>query len=86
MFFQSSQRPLRSLSIFLLLGIFDKLLGFFIDREVSQVNKPFGDIFALDIVLVCCESSQAFLEHVNAKGVIASYHNVDSEIVLEVVD
>ena len=50
------------------------------------MNEPFSDILALDIVLVCGESSQTFLEHINAKGIIASYHNVDPQIVLEVVD
>ena len=50
------------------------------------MNEPFRNVFAFDVVLVCRESSQSFLEHVDAQRVIASYDNVDSKIVLEVID
>ena len=50
------------------------------------MNEPFAHIFGLYIVLVCGKSSQTFLEHVDSERVIASYNNVDPQVIFEVVD
>lgn len=86
MFAKGSQRPLGAFPVFLLLGVLDKLLGLLVDTEISQMDESLADILGLGVVLVSCKSSQSLLEHVNPQGVVASYHNVDPKIVLEVVD
>lgn len=50
------------------------------------MNESFAHIFGLYIVLVCSKSSKTFLEHVDSERIIASYNNVDPQIIFEVVD
>ena len=57
----------------------------FIDTEVGEMDESFADIFAFDVILVCSKSSESFLEHVDSKWIIASYHNVDPQVILVVV-
>ena len=85
-FSQGCQRPFWTLTIFFFLRILHKFLRSFVDTEVGQMNEPFSHIFGLHIVLVSGKSSQTFLEHVYSERVIASYNNVDPQVVFEVVD
>jgi hypothetical protein len=82
---QGSQGPLGTFPILLLLRVLHELLGVFVHAEISEVDKSLTDILGLDVVLVGRKSSQPLLEHVYAQGIIASYQDVDPEIVLEVV-
>ena len=50
------------------------------------MDETLTDIFAFDIVLVCSKSCEPFLKLVYSQRVVASYHNVDSKVVLEIVD
>lgn len=49
------------------------------------MNEPFPHIFGLDVVLISSEASQAFFEHVDPQGIVASDDDVYSKVVLEVV-
>lgn len=85
-FLQGSQRPFGPLTIFLFFRVFHKLFWFFVDWKIGQMDETLTDIFAFDIVLVCSKSCEPFLKHVYSQRVVASYHNVDSKVVLEIVD
>ena len=85
MFPKCSKGPFRSFSVFLLFSVLYKLLGTFIDAEVSEMNEPFANIFGLDIILVCCESSKSLFEHIYSKWVIAGHYHIYSQVVLVVV-
>ena len=57
----------------------------FVDTEVGEMDESFANVFAFDIILVCSKSSESFLKHIDSKGIIASYHNVDPQVILVVV-
>ena len=83
---QCCQRPFRPLTIFVLFTIFYEFFAVLIHAKISQMNKPFPHIFILHIILIGRKSSQPLLEHIDSQGIIASYNNVDPQIILEVVD
>lgn len=56
-----------------------------IDTKISKMNKSFGDVSCLNIILICCESSESFLEHIDLQRVVACYHHVYTQVVFEVV-
>lgn len=86
MLLEGSEGPLGSFSIFLRFGVFHKLFRVFVHAKVGQMDESFACVFCFDVVLVGGESSKPFFEHINPQRIVASYNNVDSEIVLEVVD
>lgn len=86
MLFERSQRPLRSLSVFLDLGILHKLLGVLVDAEVGEMYEPLADILGLGVVLVGSKSSQPLSEHVYPQGVVTSHQHVYPQVVFEVID
>ncbi len=86
MLFEGSEGPFGAFPIFFDLSVFDKLFRMLIDTEVSQMDESLPCVFRLHIVLVCGESSQPLLEHINPQRVVTSHQHVNSEIVFEVVD
>lgn len=85
MFFEGSEGPFGAFPIFFDLGVFDKLFRMFIATEVSQMDVSLPCVFRLHIVLVCGESSQSLLEHVNPQRVVTSHQHVNPEVVFEIV-
>lgn len=85
MLFESSERPFRALPIFLCLGVLDEIFGMLINTKISEMNESLSDIFGSHVVFVGGKPCQSLFEHVNSQRVIASYNNVDSKIVFEVV-
>ena len=86
MLFQSCERPFRSFAIFFFLRVFNKFFGTFVNTKIGEMDESFSNIFGFNIVLVCGKSSQTFLEHVDSERIIASYNNVDPQVIFEVVD
>jgi hypothetical protein len=56
-----------------------------IDTKISEMNKSFGDISCLNIILICSKSSEPFLEHIDLQRVVACYHHVYTQVIFEVV-
>lgn len=77
--------PFGALSVFLLLGVLDKVLGVLVDAEVGQVHVAFLDVLGFGVVLVRGESGQALVQHVDPQGVVAGDQDVDPQVVLETV-
>lgn len=57
----------------------------FIDTKISKMNESFAYIFSFNIILISCEPCQAFFKHIDPQGIIACYHNIDSQVIFKVI-
>jgi len=69
-----------------MLTILHELFRMFVDTEVGQMNISFANILGFNIVLICSESCQPILKHIYPQRIIAGHQDINSQIVLEVVN